>query len=118
MDSATSKTFTRRRLLQAGGAALVLLQVKPAAATPEHMAAAIARSYGDRRIMPGRVKIALTVHGAEDPSVATNFPDLQELVAPVPVMCIPHLKDFRAEANYLREAAEHLRGSLGVLLEP
>ena len=65
MDSATSKTFTRRRLLQAGGAALVLLQVKPAAATPEHMAAAITRAYGDRRIMPGRVKIDI-------PQIAEN----------------------------------------------
>lgn len=65
MDSATPSELTRRRLLLTGGAAIVLLHVTPVAATPENMAAAIKRTYGDRRIMPGRVKIDI-------PQIAEN----------------------------------------------
>jgi sulfur-oxidizing protein SoxY len=65
MDLATPKIVSRRRLLQAGGAALVLLHVRPALATPENMAAAVKHAYGNRRIMPGRVKIDI-------PQIAEN----------------------------------------------
>ena len=65
MDLATPKLVSRRRLLQASGAALVLLSVRPATATPENLAAAIKRTFGDRRIQPGRVKI-------EMPQIAEN----------------------------------------------
>jgi sulfur-oxidizing protein SoxY len=65
MDLVTRKTFTRRRLLRASGAAFVLLQCRPAIATPENMAAAIKLAYGDRRIMPGHVKIDI-------PQIAEN----------------------------------------------
>ena len=65
MDSVTPSTLTRRRLLQAGGATFVLLRVNPVAATPENMAAAIKRAYGNRRITPGRVKIDI-------PQIAEN----------------------------------------------
>jgi sulfur-oxidizing protein SoxY len=65
MDLATPKFISRRRLLHASGAALVLLHVHPALATPENMAAAIKRAYGNRRIMPGRVKIDI-------PQIAEN----------------------------------------------
>ena len=54
----------RRRLLQASGAALALWYV-PAIATPENFAAAIKRTFGERRIQPGRVKI-------EIPQIAEN----------------------------------------------
>lgn len=56
---------SRRRLLQASGAVLVLLQARPVIATTENMAAAIHRAYGDRRIMAGRVTI-------EIPQIAEN----------------------------------------------
>ena len=49
--------MSRRRLLAASGAALVLLNVRPVNATPESLAAALKHAYGNRRIMPGRVKI-------------------------------------------------------------
>ncbi len=65
MDSVTPSTITRRRLLQAGGAAFVLLRINPVSATPESMATAIKRAYGDQRIMPGRVKIDI-------PQIAEN----------------------------------------------
>ena len=51
--------------MRAGGAAFVLLRISPVAATPENMTAAIKRAYGDRRIMPGRVKIDI-------PQIAEN----------------------------------------------
>ncbi|MEO5863072.1 MAG: thiosulfate oxidation carrier protein SoxY, partial [Burkholderiales bacterium] len=56
---------SRRRLLQASGAALILLNVRPVFATPEDLAAAIKREFGGRRIQPGRVKI-------EIPQIAEN----------------------------------------------
>ncbi len=56
---------SRRRLLKATGAAWVLLQVRPAIATPENLAAAIKRAFNGRRIQPGRVKI-------EIPQIAEN----------------------------------------------
>ena len=55
----------RRRLLQASGAALVLLQMEPVFAMPEELAAALKRAFGVRRIQPGRVKI-------EIPQIAEN----------------------------------------------
>ena len=57
--------MSRRRLLQASGAALLLLNIRPVIATPENLAAAIKRTFGDRRIQPGRVKI-------EIPQIAEN----------------------------------------------
>ena len=57
--------ISRRRLLQATGAAWVLLQVRPAFSTPEDLAAAIKRAFGERRIQSGRVKI-------EIPQIAEN----------------------------------------------
>jgi sulfur-oxidizing protein SoxY len=57
--------ISRRRLLQATGAAWVLLQVRPAIATPENLAAAIKRAFGERRIQSGRVKIDI-------PQIAEN----------------------------------------------
>ncbi len=65
MDLVTRKTISRRRLLQASGAAFVLLQCRPVVATPENMSAAIHRAYGNRRIMAGRVTI-------EIPQIAEN----------------------------------------------
>lgn len=55
----------RRRLLQASGAALVLLQMEPVFAMPEELAAALKRAFGVRNIQPGRVKI-------EIPQIAEN----------------------------------------------
>lgn len=57
--------ISRRRLLQASGAALILLQVRPVFATPENLAAALKRAFGERRIQPGRVKIDI-------PQIAEN----------------------------------------------
>jgi sulfur-oxidizing protein SoxY len=65
MDLATPKLYSRRRLLQAGSAALLLLQIRPALATPENLAAALRRNFGDRRIQPSRVKIDI-------PQIAEN----------------------------------------------
>lgn len=59
-----TKLITRRRVLQAGGAVLLLSQW-PAMATPENLAAALKRAYGERRIQPGRVKIDI-------PQIAEN----------------------------------------------
>lgn len=57
--------ISRRRLLQAGSAALMVLHTWPVFATPENLAAAIKRAFGDRRVQPGRVKI-------EIPQIAEN----------------------------------------------
>jgi len=47
----------RRRALSAIGAGACLLFVRPAAATPEELAAALHETFGDRAITPGRVKL-------------------------------------------------------------
>jgi len=47
----------RRRALRAIGAGACLLIVRPAAATPEELAAALHETFGDRPITPGRVKL-------------------------------------------------------------
>jgi len=47
----------RRRALRAIGAGACLLIVRPAAATPEELAAALREMFGDRPITPGRVKL-------------------------------------------------------------
>jgi dethiobiotin synthetase len=65
--------------------------------------------------IPRNVKIALTELGLADPSVETNLEDLRDLVAPVPVIRIPFLKDFRPEAKYLGKAAEKLKTNLAEL---
>lgn len=65
MDLATPKFISRRRLLQASGAALVLLNVRPAIATPENLAAALKQTFGDQRIQAGRIKIDI-------PQIAEN----------------------------------------------
>ena len=65
MDLVTPNAISRRRLLQISGAALVLLTVRPAFATPENLAVALKRAFGERRIQPGRVKI-------EIPQIAEN----------------------------------------------
>jgi sulfur-oxidizing protein SoxY len=57
--------ISRRRLLQASGAAAILLRLRPASATPEDLAAAIKRAFGERRIQRGRVKIDI-------PQIAEN----------------------------------------------
>jgi len=48
---------SRRRALRAIGAAACLLVVRPAAATPEELAAVLREMFGDRPILPGRVKL-------------------------------------------------------------
>lgn len=50
-------TNGRRRALRAIGAGAYLLIVRPAAATPEELAAALHETFGDRPITPGRVKL-------------------------------------------------------------
>jgi sulfur-oxidizing protein SoxY len=50
---------TRRRVLQAIAAGALLLIVRPAAATPEELAAALREAFGDRPIKPGRVTLEL-----------------------------------------------------------
>ena len=47
----------RRRALRTIGAGACLLIVRPAAATPEELAAALREMFGDRLITPGRVKL-------------------------------------------------------------
>jgi len=47
----------RRRALRAIGAGACLLIVRPAAATPEELAAALRETFGDRPITPGQVKL-------------------------------------------------------------
>jgi len=49
----------RRRALCAIGAGACLLIVRPAAATPEELAAALREMFGDRPITPGRVKLEI-----------------------------------------------------------
>jgi len=52
-----SVTNGRRRALRAIGAGACLLIVRPAAATPEELAAALRETFGDHPITPGRVKL-------------------------------------------------------------
>ncbi len=59
-----SKTYmepdtARRRVLHALAAGACLLIVRPAAATPETLAAALRETFGDRPITPGRIKLEI-----------------------------------------------------------
>ena len=47
----------RRRALRAISAGACLLVVRPAAATPEDLAAALRETFGDRPMTPGRIKL-------------------------------------------------------------
>jgi sulfur-oxidizing protein SoxY len=64
-DSATPKTSTRRQFLAAAGglvagsAVAPLLVVRPAAATPASMAAAIREVIGEANVREGKVKVDL-----------------------------------------------------------
>jgi sulfur-oxidizing protein SoxY len=49
----------RRRALHALAAGACLLLVRPAAATPETLAAALRETFGDRPISPGRIKLEI-----------------------------------------------------------
>lgn len=49
----------RRRALHAIAAGACLLVVRPAAATPETLAAARRETFGDRPITPGRIKLEI-----------------------------------------------------------
>jgi len=50
---------SRRRALGALVAGACLLAVRPAAATPDELAAALRETFGDRKIQKGRVKLEL-----------------------------------------------------------
>jgi sulfur-oxidizing protein SoxY len=50
---------SRRRALHALAASACLLFVRPAAATPETLAAALRETFGDRPITPGRIKLEI-----------------------------------------------------------
>jgi sulfur-oxidizing protein SoxY len=64
-DSATAKTSTRRQFLVAAGGLVAgsamapLLVVRPAAATPASMAAAIREVIGEANVREGKVKVDL-----------------------------------------------------------
>jgi|SRR5712691_9346795 sulfur-oxidizing protein SoxY len=64
-DSATAKTSTRRQFLVAAGGLVAgsamapLLVVRPAAATPPSMAAAIREVIGEANVREGKVKVDL-----------------------------------------------------------
>jgi len=58
VSSADERT-RRRQVLRALAAGACLLVVRPAAATPESLAAALRETFGDRPITPGRVKLEL-----------------------------------------------------------
>jgi sulfur-oxidizing protein SoxY len=49
----------RRRALHAIAGGACLLLVRPAAATPEDLAAALRETFGDRPITPGRIKLEI-----------------------------------------------------------
>jgi sulfur-oxidizing protein SoxY len=49
----------RRRALHALAAGACLLLVRPAAATPETLAAALRETFGDRPISPGKIKLEI-----------------------------------------------------------
>jgi sulfur-oxidizing protein SoxY len=49
----------RRRALHALAAGACLLFVRPAAATPEALAAALHETFGDRPISPGKIKLEI-----------------------------------------------------------
>ena len=49
----------RRRALHALAAGACLLVVRPVAATPETLAAALRETFGDRPITPGRIKLEI-----------------------------------------------------------
>jgi sulfur-oxidizing protein SoxY len=49
----------RRRALHAIAAGACLLVVRPAAATPEELAAALRETFGDRPIAPGKIKLEI-----------------------------------------------------------
>lgn len=51
-------------------------------------------------------KVALIQQPGGDASTLLNFDDLRVLAAPVPVISIPYLEGFRAEAAFIREAAK------------
>jgi len=54
-----SPRLSRRRALHAIAAGACLLVVRPAAATPETLAAALRETFGDRPIAPGRIRLEI-----------------------------------------------------------
>jgi len=49
----------RRRVLHAVAVGACLLVVRPAAATPEELAAALRETFGERPLTPGRIKLEI-----------------------------------------------------------
>ncbi|MFN0041167.1 MAG: thiosulfate oxidation carrier protein SoxY [Burkholderiales bacterium] len=49
----------RRRVLKVLAAGVAMMTLRPAAATPENLAAALRETFGDRPLRPGKVKLEL-----------------------------------------------------------
>jgi dethiobiotin synthetase len=63
------------------------------------------------------MRVALVELAGADLSRKSNFADLTELLAPVLVVPIPFLEDFRPEAEFIRTSAKGLRSELSRLLQ-
>jgi dethiobiotin synthetase len=68
-----------------------------------------------RRSISG-IRIALVEQGSPDQSHKTNLPDLRELLKSVPVVAIPYLSNYLADAQFIRRAAVQLKAALAELL--
>ena len=61
-------------------------------------------------------KIALVEHSGADVSRKTNLRDLAELLDPLPVVAIPHLANYVAEAQFIVRAAAQFKPVIAELL--
>lgn len=62
------------------------------------------------------VRVALVGHADLDASRKSNFTDLSELLAGVPVVRIPFLENYRTEADFIRGAARTIEDGLARLI--
>ena len=63
-----------------------------------------------------RIRVALVELSGADLSRKSNLTDLIKLLATTPILPIPCLENYRADAEFIRAAAKTLREQLGALL--
>ena len=63
------------------------------------------------------IRLALITPAAPDLSTESNLSDLEELLPGIPLVSIPFLENYRAEAGFIRAAAKNLQPALASLLQ-
>jgi hypothetical protein len=63
------------------------------------------------------IRVALVELAGADRSRKSNLTDLTDLLAPLPVVPIPFLEDFRPDAEFIRASAKSLHPELSRLIQ-